>query len=172
MVFRIMRKLVIGFSTPKKFRWTSWLIRKFQRSEYSHIYIVMKASPKSRLAFDKVFQASHGDVNAITLENFEDGNKIIHTYEICISDDTYFEVANWLWRQLGKPYGFMQLLAIAVGMNKDSNKNNAYICSELAGRVLKDFLGYDINKKMDTIGLTDIHKVLEESKDAISENQC
>lgn len=168
MVFRIMRKIVIGFSTPKKFKFTSWLIRKFQGTSYSHIYILMKPSPKSKLPFDKVFQASHGDVNALTSENFKDDNIIFYEYEIDIKEETYFDVASWLWRQLGKPYGFLQLLAIAFNINKDSNKNRAYICSELAGRVLKDFLGYDIAGHMDTIDLVEVHEILEEKNNVIS----
>jgi hypothetical protein len=159
-----VKKITIGFSTPKKFRVTSWLIRKFEGSEFSHIYIKMNPSPKSSLNFSKVFQASHGDVNAMTFDNFLEGNKIIHEYAIEVSDEKYFEVATWLWKQLGKPYGFTQLLAIGLGIKTRSNKDSRYICSELAGMVLRDYLGYNINDTLDFIGLNDIKDILEKNK--------
>ena len=156
-----MRKLVIGFSTPKKFALASFLIRLFQRSKYSHIYIKMLPSRRSPLPFDKVFQASHGDVNALKYNNFTELNKIVHEYTLEVSDEKYYEVANFLWEQLGKPYGFTQLLSIAFKRNKHKNESKAFICSELAGIVLRDFLGYDINKDQDLISLNDIKGYLE-----------
>jgi hypothetical protein len=155
-----MRNIKIGFSTPKKFKVTSWLIQKFERSEYSHIFIIMEGNPRSAVPFDKVFQASHGDVNAIHIDNFLKDNHVFKDYTISISDEKYSAAATWLWKQLGKPYGFMQLVAIALGMNKSTNGAKAFICSELAGRLLEDFLGYNISKKMDTLGLVDVDKIL------------
>ena len=156
-----MRKIAIGFSTPKKFRVASSLIRCFENSEYSHIYIKMEASSKSKLPFAKVFQASHGDVNAIAFDVFKEKNKIIHEYEIEIEDNKYFEIATWLWFQLGKPYGFMQLVAIAFKSSIGQNNDSRFICSELAGMILRDNLGYDLSKSLDYIGLNDIKNILD-----------
>jgi len=157
-----MRKVVIGFSTPKDFKLASSLIRLFEGSEYSHIFIKMEASKKSPLPFDKVFQASHGDVNAVVYDVFKEGNKIFHEYEVEVEDSKYFEIAKWLWFQLGKPYGFKQLLGIAFNVKLSNNSDNRFICSELAGMVLKNHLSVDISKSLDYIGLNDIKKILEE----------
>ena len=156
-----MRKITIGFSTPKKFKLGSFLIRKFEGSEYSHIFIKMNASPKSPLPFAKVFQASHGDVNAIAYDVFKKDNHIFHEYELEIEDDKYYEVATWLWFQLGKPYGFTQLLGIAFKVKMSNNKEDRFICSELAGMILKEYLCFDISKSLDYISLDDIKKILE-----------
>lgn len=156
-----MRSLVVGFSTPKKFKLASFFIRLFERSEYSHVFIKMNPSSSSSLDFSKVFQASHGDVNAISYDVFKEQNKIFNEYEIKLTDQKYFEIAHWLWHQLGKPYGFLQLIAIAFGFNISKNKDSAFICSELAAMVLRDHLNYDINKNLDYIGLNDIKKIME-----------
>jgi hypothetical protein len=156
-----MRKITIGFSTPKKFRLTSKLIQMYEGAKFSHIYIKMEASPNSKLPFAKVFQASHGDVNAVVFDVFKEDNKIIHEYEIEIEDSKYFEIATWLWFQLGKPYGFMQLVAIAFGLALSKNKDSKFICSELAGMILRDNLGYDLSDSLDYIGLNDIKNILD-----------
>ena len=85
-----MRKIIIGFSTPKNFKLGSSIIRLFERSKYSHIYIKMTPSPNSKLPFSKIFQASHGDVNAMTFDRFLEGNKIVHEYVLEVTDDKYF----------------------------------------------------------------------------------
>jgi uncharacterized protein YycO len=156
-----MRKIAIGFSTPKKFRVASRLIRCFENSEYSHIYIKMEASSKSKLPFAKVFQASHGDVNAVAYDVFSEHNKIFHEFEIEVEDEKYYEIATWLWHQLGKPYGFIQLLGIAFKVELSNNRDNRFICSELAGMILRDNLGYDLSKSLDYIGLNDIKNILD-----------
>lgn len=156
-----MRSITIGFSTPKKFKLASSFIRFFEGSKFSHIYIKMEASPKSKLPFAKVFQASHGDVNAVAYDVFKESNKIFHEYEIEVTSEKYFEVASWLWHQLGKPYGFTQLLGIAFKVKLSNNRSDRFICSELAGMILKTFLNYDISKSLDYIGLNDIKNILE-----------
>ena len=160
-----MRRIIIGFSTPINFKIGSSLIRLFEKSDFSHIYIKMEPSEKSKLPFSKVFQASHGDVNCMEFEVFKSKNKIIHEYEIIITDKEYYDVATWLWLQLGKPYGFAQLVAIAFNNNFLGNNDNKFICSELAGMVLRDYLGYNINDNLDYIGLNDIKDILEAAND-------
>jgi len=157
----LVRKIIIGFSTPKKFKLGSALIRLFENSDYSHIYIKMESSPKSSLPFAKVFQASHGNVNAVAYDVFKESNHIFYEYEIDIEDEKYYEIATWLWYQLGKPYGFSQLLGIAFKVKLSNNREDRFICSELAGMILKTFLNYDISKSLDYIGLNDIKKILE-----------
>lgn len=156
-----MRKIVIGFSTPKKFKIGSFLIRCYEQSGFSHIYIRMKTSKDSPLPFDKVFQASHGDVNALTFSAFESGNKILHEYSLDIEEDKYFEIYDWLWHQLGKDYGFGQLLAIATGFKIGNNDNSKFICSELAAMALER-LGVCFDEDQDYIGLNDVKNVLDE----------
>ena len=55
----------------------------------------------------------------------------------------------------------MQLLGIAFKFSLGKNKDSRFICSELAGMVLRDNLGYDLSKSLDYIGLNDIKHILD-----------
>ena len=156
-----MRKIIIGLSTPKDFKVGSALIRLAEKTDYSHVFIRMGHSPYSKLAFDKVFQASHGDVNAIKYDNFADSNKILKEYELEVSDDNYFDIANYLWEQLGKKYGFMQLLGIYTGFKLGNNGESKFICTELAAMVL-EATGVTIDIDKDYLGLNEIKIILDD----------
>lgn len=159
-----MRTLRIGFSTPKKFKLPSYAIRSYEKTKYSHVFIVMGKSEK--LNFEKVFQASHGDVNCLTYDRFKEENKIFHEYSITIYDQTYFYIATWLWHQLQKPYSIMQLVKIIFNIKMNQNKDSAFICTELAGRLLEEFLDVNISKSPDYLGLNDIKQILDELSDS------
>lgn len=156
-----MRKLIVGFSTPKKFKIGSALIRLFEGTQASHVYIAMVPSLNSKLPFTKVFEASYGDVHCLTYANFKDQNEIFIEKTIEVSDEIYFEVANWLWSQLQKPYGFHQLLGIAMDRSIGKQGDNAYICTELVARVLRDHLKLDLTQSLDYIGIYDMQKIVE-----------
>ncbi len=161
-----MRTLRIGFSTPKKFKLPSFLIRTFEKTKFSHTFIVMEG--RGNLPFDKVFQASHGDVNCLTYDNFKEDNKIFHEYTWDVPDKVYYGAATFLWNQLQKPYSIKQLLSIALNIKISNNNTEKYICTELAGIILRDHLGFDISKSLDYMGLRDIQHLLEEGKNEIS----
>ena len=156
-----MAKINIGLSTPKEFKVGSATIRLAQGTDFSHVFIRMVHSPHSKLAFDKVFQASHGDVNALKYDNFTKENKIIREYELEVSEDNYLEIVNYLWEQLGKKYGFMQLLGIYTGLKLGNNGETRFICTELAAMVL-EATGVDVNGDKDYLGLNDIKNILDE----------
>jgi hypothetical protein len=111
---------------------------------------------------NKVFQASHGIVNAINFKNFQEDNKIIQEFNIKVDDAEFKDVRKTLWNYLGRPYGFLQLIGIALNIKMFSNDDSKFICSELAGTILKNNLGYEITDDLDNIGLNDIQKVLIE----------
>jgi len=155
-----MKTIRIGFSTPKKFKLSSAMIRLYEKTKYSHVFIVMAGSNK--LPFEKVFQASHGDVNCMTYEMFKEDNKIFAEYSISIDESTYYSVATWLWFQLQKPYSIMQLVRIVFNVKIKQNNDSAFICSELAGRLLEQFIGVNISKALDYLGLNDIKEILDD----------
>lgn len=157
-----MRKIIIGFSAPIDWKIGAELIMIVENTRFSHMYIGMNPSPSSKLPFTKVFQASRGMVNALQYNRFVLDNKAIHEYELEVTDEEYFEIANWLWAQLGKDYSFWQLVGIALGIKIKANNDSKYICSELAAKVLR-ILGHEINKDYDYIGLNDVKKALDDS---------
>jgi hypothetical protein len=160
-----MRKIGFGFSTPKKWKLGSQMIRWYEGTKYSHIFMVMYPSPKSKLPFKKVFQASHGDVNCLSYEVFEEQNHIFHFYEIDVSDVDYYRAAQWLWSQLQKPYSISQLTKIGFNISiKKESSDSSYICTELAGKLLANILDYEIHRNLDYIGLKQIKEILDKIK--------
>jgi hypothetical protein len=120
----------IATSSPKKFKIGSALIKWYQGgTKYSHVLLINSD--------DMIYQASHGRVHCLHIENFLEDNKIIDIFTV--SDDLLdFEFAK---KQVGKKYGFMQLIRIAIkylfGLRLIDNGNKRLICSEYVGKVLK-----------------------------------
>jgi hypothetical protein len=116
-------------SSPIKWKIGAELIKLYQGTKFSHIAIVKD---------DLVFQASHGYVNCTYIDNFLAENKIITSFEV---DDSMVDM-DFVKRQLGKPYGKMQLVEIGfkfiTGIKILKNNNNdQFICSEYVGKALK-----------------------------------
>lgn len=157
-----MRKIRIGLSTPRDFKLGSAIIKLRERTKWSHTFIVMEGRKGSSVPFDKVFEASYGDVHCLTYENFQEQNEIFLEKTIEISDERYAKVATWLWDQLQKPYGYHQLFKIGLNIQFGSQGDDAYICTELVGKMLEDYLSYDISKSLDYIGMNDIYEIINE----------
>jgi hypothetical protein len=121
--------MIIATSSPIKFKIGAELIKWYQHTTFSHVLIIKD---------DLVYQASHGFVNCMHIDNFKHENIIIHQYEI--SDEAIdFEFVK---KQLGKPYSYKQILNIAtkflLGIKLFSkNDNSQFICSEYVGKALK-----------------------------------
>lgn len=156
-----MRNITIGLSTQKGFKIGSKLIRMASGTPYSHVFIKMNPSSGSKLDFAKVFQASHGDVNAIKYDNFTNSSHIIKEYNIEVSDEDYFRIADYLWEQLGKRYGFTQLISIYLGVRWANNNESRFICTELAAMVLES-IGVSIEEDKDFLGLKAIKIILDD----------
>lgn len=122
--------MIIATSSPKKFKIGSALIKWYQGgTKYSHVLIINHD--------DMVFQASHGWVHCLHLDNFLKENVIIDLFTVS-DDQVDYEFAK---KQVGKKYGFLQLIRIALkylfGLRLIDNGNKRFICSEYVGKVLK-----------------------------------
>lgn len=120
--------MIIATSAPNKFKIGAALIKFYQKTEYSHVLIIDG---------DLVYQASHGFVNCMHIDVFLEHNNIIDVLEV---DDSKVDL-EFVKKQLGKKYGFIQLLNIATrflfGIKLFKNDGNQkFICSELVGKAL------------------------------------
>ena len=122
--------MIIATSSPRKWKIGSELIKWYQGgTKYSHVLLIDSQ--------DMVFQASHGWVHCLHIDNFILENEIVDVFTV--NDDFIdFEFAK---RQVGKKYGFMQLVRIAVkfltGIRLIDNGNKRLICSEYIGKCLR-----------------------------------
>lgn len=129
-------KVEIASSRPIKRKIGSDLIMWEQDTDYSHVLVIIN---------DMVFQASHGYANAVTMSHFLSENLIVSVIEI---DKEKCDL-DFLFSNLGKKYGYMQIIEIAVkfilltklrilrGFKYKDNGNQSLICSEYVGKFLK-----------------------------------
>lgn len=129
-------KVKIASSRPIKAKIGSNLIMWFQKTDYSHVLVILN---------DMVFQASHGYANNVPLEHFLEENMIVNSIEIQ-KEVCDFE---FLFYKLGKQYGYLQIIEIAqkfILLTKlkiikkfkyRDNGSQSLICSEYVGKFLK-----------------------------------
>lgn len=132
--------IYIGSSSPIKYKIGAELIKWYQKTEYSHVFIIYG---------DFIFQASHGMVNIWHIDNFLKENRIIDKIKVEKNKvDTSF-----MTKELGKPYGYSQIMEIAlryvfvmklkiISSNRfrkifKDNGDLKHVCSEYLGKVLK-----------------------------------
>jgi len=137
-------KIKIGFSKPKSlFKPFAWLIRLIEWTPYSHVYV---RSFSSLAGCDLIYQASGTQLNFMGLKHFEDNAVIIREFDFDIEDDNYRKYLGWAIRESGAPYGLLSAIGIGIqkilGLNKNplSDRDATWFCSELAAKVLSDFV--------------------------------
>ena len=159
-------KIYIGFSKPKnhKFPIFSWLIRLFERTRYSHVYIRWY-DEKSDSSI--CFEASGRSVKFICKEVFEERINPIHEFEITIDENDYFNLQHFAFNNSGKDYGVKQVFGILLvrlfGLRKNpfASGQKSWVCSELAGTVLSKVLDVDTGLDLDIAGPKDIFKFIK-----------
>lgn len=160
-----MRTIAIGFSKPKSAKPLSWLIRKLQNTEYSHVYIKFTSDKYGR---NIIYQASGLQVNFVGEAVFKDHCEVVKECSIQISDETYQKMMTFAIDKAGYPYSIKQLFNIVIYMVTGKTHvlgsgREAYVCSELAGEMLKTILNVAVNEDLDIVTPKDIDKALEEA---------
>lgn len=155
-------EITVGFSRAKdKFKLGSTLIRLVEKRAFSHVYIKYQC-PLTKVVL--VAQASHSLVNLCNFDVFKTENIIVEEYKIVCNDIQFNDMLTFINLNLGKPYSMMQLVLIGIKKIlhieiKTRNKNDAYICSELAFRICQIF-GIKYKGNSDYITPSDINKLV------------
>lgn len=143
-------KIIFGFSTPKKERMLSKLIRSVEKRPFSHSYVRLE----DPFGNDIIFQASGLAVNICSLKNFLEVERIVEEYEIEIDDSMELELWNYIISRLGVSYSILQLVWILIkkitGAEIGHNNDKAVVCSEESARVcvfLKRLIPDDLDYK-------------------------
>lgn len=160
-----MKTVAIGFSRPNKFKILSWLIRKVEKTEYSHVYIKFTSDKYKR---NLIYQASGLQVNFVGETVFKDHCEIVKECIIQVSDETYTKMMTFAIDKAGYPYSLKQLFNIAIYMCTGKARilnsgRESYVCSELAGEMLKTILNVPISEDLDIVTPKDIDQALEEA---------
>lgn len=129
-----MKTIKVGFSRSKNFNIADYVIRKNQKTEFSHTYIL--------LANSQVFEANGQGVILSNYDHWKKTHVVIFEFELEISEERYQELINFVNKHLGTSYGYLQLLWIFLGIDSwFDNGSKYFICSELTLVALKDKLG-------------------------------
>lgn len=135
----------------------SWLIKFFQKTNYSHFGIKVG---------NVVLDATSRDVRLNSYIDFTSRYDIISTYELDV-DSTFEDVINWCSIFLNRSYGYFQivgLLFIILGLTKNNyfgKDATNLICNELVILFLRDFKGLEI-KDSDSYDLVSTEILVKE----------
>ena len=158
-------KITIGCSRNSSCKIGSELIQLWQGTNYSHVYARWYLSTQER---EIVFQASHGLVHQVSLENFIKDNIIIKEFLLDLSDEQFKKFSQKCIDLSGVPYSIMELLQIFIsdvsnGKIKFTDQPG-YICSELMAELLEDFFNAKFDKPNFLVRPDDIIMFLEKTQ--------
>lgn len=165
-----MRTIKIGFSkSKKKFAIFSWLIRLFDKSEFSHVFI--KWNMKSGKPI--IYQASGHTVNFVGNKRFEIDNQIVYEFDFEIEDDQFDKFLDWAVDESGAPYSIRSVIGIAIAKLFKLKKNplggsDSFICSKLAGYFFDVYIADMVNdNQISKMTPKDVYKLCIEKTKAI-----
>jgi len=159
-------KVYIGFSKPKGkiFPIFSWLIRLFERTEYSHVFVRFLTKDIG----DIIYQASGSQVNFMGGKYFIQKATVVDEFEFEVSESTRKKMFRWAIKESGAPYGIKQIFGIALvkifrlKKNPFASDQKTWVCSELAGFILEEYLGTDIGVDLNIAGPRIIYERLKQ----------
>jgi hypothetical protein len=159
-----MQKIEIGFSKPinRTFPIGSWLIRLYENTEYSHVYIKIYSKKLDRYL---IYEAVGGSgIRFIGLNEWKNSAKEVYSFNLDIKYEHSIEFMQFLIDNTGIKYGFLQNLGVFISnlLKKDKNiwrkgKN----CSEAVADLL-NLQGITFNKSNDLVTPKDIYLKLQE----------
>lgn len=166
--------MYIGFSTHRGFNIPSFLIRLFEHTPYSHVYVRI---PSESLDRQLIYEASGLKVHFNNLNNFIQHSKIIKEFRLEISDETKKKTLQFAIDNLEKDYSLKQLIGmiwVRTGKlfgkkwkNPFPSGRSAYICSELVAAILEE-IGFKIEEDLDSIDPKDVYELMERNENGES----
>ena len=157
-----MKTITIGFSKPKNkfFPVFSWLIRLYQWTPYSHVYLKFRSESLDRnLVYESVF----GGVRFVGEKIWKEKAKTTAEFKLDVSDASYTSILQYCVDHAGMPYAGMQNLGLVIAnlLNLDENPFKSGInCSEAIANILI-LNGKSIDKCLDLVTPKDIFDILD-----------
>jgi len=162
-----MTKIYIGFSYPKKFKLFAWLIAKWIKKDYSHVYIRFISSEQKIPS--NIYHAANGMVHFLEFNNFKNKNTIIKEYELSISKEDRLKTLIHCMYLSGEAYGYLEIVKILItdilnffNVKLDTKNSKGYICSELVAALIESKFNLQINKPRHLLKPNDIEDLIKE----------
>ena len=156
-----MKSITIGFSRSRKILPIgSWLIRLYQKTSYSHVYIKFYSESLNRAL---IYEAVGSGVRFIGTRIWEKHAEEVFSYTFKIKECNSITTLQSLVDDAGLDYGFLQnvgiFLADILGWKSNPWKKGRN-CSEVVGKLLKSE-GFVVDKPLDLLTPKDIHTILK-----------
>ena len=158
-----MNKIYIEFTRPDKwFQPLSWVIRKFQKTPYSHVRLHWKSKGSGE---DLIYEASGSAVKVIgayAQQNYP--VKVITRIEVSITNEEYRKLIK-MFRYSSVKYSKLQMIGmvfpILLGIrNPFRNDRFGFICSELIWVFCKEVKNIELDFDRDSTGPKEIYQAL------------
>lgn len=133
----------LGFSYNSNL--LSWLMKKKMGTQYSHVFLLFSCNGE-----DLVLQASRHGINAVSYPVFQKENTIVALVKL-ENQEKIKKAYHYCISKLGTPYGFLAIIAIALGMHYEDGEKTL-ICSEYVARAL----GFESGKLPDVVTPEDL----------------
>jgi hypothetical protein len=156
-----MKTITIGFSKPKNrlLPIGSWLIRLYQKTEYSHVYLEFYSESTNR---GLIYEAVGSGIRFIGTKQWELHAQEVKSFTISITNCNYVELMQFCIDNSGNEYGFLQNIGIFIADLFNLSKNpvsKGMNCSEVLGKILK-LEGYLFDKEDNLLTPKDIELAL------------
>ena len=137
-------KIEIIFSTPKKFAFSSFLLRTKlfgMGTPFSHTCLKITSKTYKRTL---IYEAGGNGIHATEFNNWEKKNKSIYAHDFLVSLERKREIIGYCIDHLGIKYGWWTIIFLWLRdkwdfiINRGIDGTKTLICSEFAYLMLKD----------------------------------
>lgn len=162
-------QIIIGFSKPKSkpFPVFSWVIRLFERTEYSHVYIRWHSRGAG---VDVAYHASGTQVHFLGEKAFRERITPVEEYARDISSAEYRELLKFCMTHAGVDYGLKGVLGVAIDVvfrrgNPFASGGRSQWCSKLIGALLDLFDDFIDDAILERAGPKKINDLIRQRAD-------
>lgn len=166
--YTIMKRIIVGFSRPIKWKPFAKLIMAVDGTNYDHVYIKLHSDTYQR---DVIYQASGLQVNFMSTSVFTGNNVIVKEFYVDVTDANYVKLMQFCIDNAGKPYSIKEILGFGwIKLNRLFGKEvsnpfqegtNEFVCSILADYILENFTSVAAIKDFENVDPLMMFKVLD-----------
>lgn len=156
--------ITIGFSRPKHklLPVGSWLIRLYQGTSYSHVYLKFYSKSLDRVL---IYEAVGGGVRFVSQQVWNSKAEEVVQVSLNISDANYKTLLQYCVDHAGVKYGVLQNVGVVISELLKLKHNlftSGVNCSEIVAQILQ-LEGYTFSKNLNLVTPKDIELTLSNS---------
>jgi hypothetical protein len=155
-----IKTITVGFSKSKKFLPIgSWLIRLYEGTPYSHVYLKFYSQSLDRFL---IYEAVGVGVRLIGKKEWSLHAEEVVSFDIPVISGNYISLLQHCVDHAGTDYGFLQNIGIPLArlLRLKSNPFQSGVnCAEEIYKVL-NLSGYTVDKKIDLVTPKDIFNAI------------